>query len=653
MTAKSEIRTPDPSRTKHILIGTAGHIDHGKTRLVGKLTGINTDRLPEEQARGISIDLGFAHFEQDGIQFGVVDVPGHERFVKNMVAGATGVNVAMLVIAADDSVMPQTREHLEIMQLLGIPTGLVALTKIDLVERDYLELVAADIEDFLRGTFLEGCPIVPVSSQTGEGLDELKATLVRVAHEVVLPEANDLFRLPIDRVFSVAGHGTVVTGSVMSGSASAGETLELLPEMREVRVRGVQHHGQQADSAAARQRTAINLAGIKNEEVDRGMELASPGYLLPTRRMLVELRNLSSSPLVLRDRLVFNLHLGTREVLARINLKGHTLPPGETGFAELRTKEPIVAAHGQRFILRRVSPSITVSGGRVLDPCLPVGKRIKDLVSLGTRWAQTSDVARLSALISQKDSLDDSPLEAARRVGIQPPRYRQLLDELRSSGQLVRLGSAERGLLVHKDRLVALSASVMKTVREVLAKHQPRRALPRELFLSACREITHPALLDAVFNQLLVKNELVKVGPQIGPADAQIKLTKNQQAARTKMLEAIAAAGLMPPTTKELAATVGQTLDQIAPLLHVSCEDGLLVKIAEDLYFAPEAIEHARQLCAEFLDKNGPASMAQLRDAWGVSRKFSVPLCEFFDANSLTVRNGDLRVAGPKLLQPL
>lgn len=641
------------TNSKHILIGTAGHIDHGKTRLVGKLTGINTDRLPEEQARGISIDLGFAHFEQNGIQFGVVDVPGHERFVKNMVAGATGVNLVMLVIAADDSVMPQTREHLEIMELLGIPAGLVALTKIDLVERDFVELVAADISDLTRGTFLDGCPIVPVSSQTGEGLDELRAALAKLANDVVFPEALPLFRMPIDRVFSVAGHGTVVTGSVASGSTRAGETLEMLPEQREVRVRGVQHHGSQADDASARQRTAINLAGVKTDEVERGMELASPGYLLPTRRVLVELKHLSSSPLLLKDRQVFNLHLGTREVLARINLKGTPLPPGERGFAELRTKEPIVAAHGQRFILRRISPSVTIAGGRVLDPCLPVGKRIKDLASLGAKWASSSDVARLSALIAQKDSIDDSPLEAARRAGIAPARYRQLLDELRTTGQLIRLGSAERGLLVHKDRLAALSASVMKTIREVLAKHQPRRALPRELFLSGCREITHAALLDAVFNHLLVKGELVKVGPHIGPADAQVKLTKNQQAARAKLLEEVTSAGLTPPTTKELAATVGQKLDQIEPLLHVSCEDGLLVKVAEDLYFSPEAIERARQLCAEFLDKNGPASMGQLRDAWNVSRKFSVPLCEFFDASGLTIRNGDLRIAGPKLSQPL
>jgi selenocysteine-specific elongation factor len=640
------------SATKHILIGTAGHIDHGKTRLVGRLTGINTDRLPEEKARGISIDLGFAHFEREGITFGVVDVPGHERFVKNMVAGATGVNLAMLVIAADDSVMPQTREHLEIMELLGIPAGLVVITKTDLVEPDFVELVASDIEELVRGTFLEGCPIVPVSSETGAGLDELKATLARIAREVVLPETMDLFRMPIDRVFSVAGHGTVVTGSVQSGSAKPGETLELLPDLREVRVRGVQHHGTSADDASARQRTAINLAGVKAEEVARGMELASLGYLKPTRRLLVELRNLSSSPLLLRDRLTFTLHLGTREVLARINLKGQTLSPGERGFAELRTKEPIVATHGQRFILRRTSPPTTVAGGRVVDPALPIGKRIKDLAALGQPWQSANDVERLSALISQRDSIHGSPLEAAWRVGLAPARYRELLEQLRSSGSLIRLGSEDRALFVHKDRLAALSASVLKTIREVLAKHQPRRALPRELFMSACHEITQPTLLDAVFQHLLTKGDLVKIGHQIGPADAQVKLTKNQQATRAKLLEEIAAGGLMPPTTKELAASVAQKIEQIEPLLHVGVEDGLLAKVADDLYFSSEAMERARVLCEAELGKLGQATMAQLRDAWSVSRKFSVPLCEFFDANGLTIRNGDLRVAGPKLARP-
>ena len=260
--------------TQHVIIGTAGHIDHGKTRLVGRLTGIITDRLPEEKARGISIDLGFAHWQTDDFQFGVVDVPGHERFVKNMVAGATGVNLALLVVAADDSVMPQTREHLEIMDLLGVRTGAVVITKTDLVEPDFVELVEADIEELVQGTFLEGCPIVPVSSETGAGIDELKATIDRLAREIDWSAAQDVFRMPVDRVFSITGHGSVVTGSALSGEVHGGDILDLLPEGREVRVRSVQSHGTGVEEGGARQRTAVNLAGLKVDELARGMELA-------------------------------------------------------------------------------------------------------------------------------------------------------------------------------------------------------------------------------------------------------------------------------------------------------------------------------------------------------------------------------------------
>lgn len=644
--------TTTSQHPQHVLIGTAGHIDHGKTSLVGRLTGINTDRLPEEKARGISIDLGFAHFTHDGIQFGVVDVPGHERFVKNMVAGATGVNVALLVVAADDSVMPQTREHLEIMELLGIPAGVVAITKTDLVDPDFIELVKADIEALVEGTFLAGAPIIPVSSQTGAGLDELKSTLARVAREVVLPESGDLFRMPIDRVFSATGHGTIVTGSVLSGSVKAGDTLELLPEVREVRIRGVQHHGLQADDAAAGQRTAINLAGVKADEIRRGMELATPGFLRPSRRLLVELRNLSSSPVVLRDRLTFHLHLGTEETLARLNLKRATIVPGERGFAELRTKTPVVAVHGQRFILRRISPAVTVAGGRVLDPALPTDKRVKDLAGLGAAWSSSSAADRLSALIAQRDSIDESPLEAAWRVGVKPTDFPNVLSDLRSSGRLVSLGPAARGVLVHVDRLTALSSSVLRTIRKLLAELQPRRAVPRERIVAACRDITSLTLLEAVIDRLLAQGDLVKVGANLGPADIQVKLTKNQQAVRARMVEAITASGLTPPTTKELATTLQQKPDAIEPLLHLSCEDGLLVKVSDELYYSAEAIERARRLCADELSKLGQATMAQLRDAWGVSRKFSVPLCEFFDAHHLTVRQGDLRAAGSKLAEP-
>jgi selenocysteine-specific elongation factor len=463
---------------KHILIGTAGHIDHGKTRLVGQLTGIGTDRLPEEKARGISIDLGFAHWESNGLQFGVVDVPGHERFVKNMVAGATGVNLVLLVIAADDSVMPQTREHLEIMDLLGIKAGVIAMTKIDIVDPDFVELVQAEIEELIEGTFLEGCEIVPVSSETGEGIEELKATITHVAGQLKWSEPQNLFRMPIDRVFSITGYGTVVTGSVQSGEVHSGEMLELLPDQREVRVRSVQIHGDKSEESGARRRTAVNLAGIKMEEITRGQELATPGYLKPTRRLLVNLRSLSSSPLILKDRLELNLHLGTREVPARVILKGKQLKPGETGFAELRVKQPITAVYGQRYILRRISPQLTVAGGAVLDPYLAPEKRVKHLQNYGEGMSSESQLQRLSFFLSQRDSVDESPLEAAWRAGVSADRYDEWIEQLKSDGLRTNLGTSERPLMVHRKRLDSVSQSVLRTIKKEIALRQPRRALP-------------------------------------------------------------------------------------------------------------------------------------------------------------------------------
>ena len=644
----------DPvTSVKHILIGTAGHIDHGKTRLVGRLTGVDTDRLPEEKARGISIDLGFAHWEADGFQFGLIDVPGHEKFVKNMVAGATGVNVALLVIAADDGVMPQTREHLEIMDLLGIGTGVVAITKTDLVEPDFVELVEAEIEETVAGTFLEGAPLVPVSSETGEGIETLKETLLEAARGVKLPESEPVFRMPVDRAISLPGHGTIVTGSVISGQVSAGDTLELWPEGREVRVRSVQNHGADSDDAGVRQRTAINLAGVKYDEVARGVELATAGLMQPTRRLLVDLKLLSSSPLQLKDRMELNLHIGTREVPARVMLKGRQLKPGEQGYAELRLAEDIVAAHAQRFILRRVSPALTVAGGRVLDPWLPVGKRIRDLQLAGAALDQDDERARLSGLVSKLDDIPETPLAALGRAGVGSRRYEELVDELTDDGTIVRVGSGDRPIPIHAERLGALAGTVMKTIREELEKRQPRRTLPRATVASACREILRPALLEAVLTHLVSSGELVTTGSNLGPADAQVQLTKAQRAARDTLLEQVQAAALTPPTFKELCESLGQSRDQLQALLSLCVEEGLVVAVSDELHFDPAAIEQGRSICVDVFADEGEVTMSQLREAWGSSRKFAVPRCEYYDAVESTVRQGDVRVPGPKLMTAL
>jgi selenocysteine-specific elongation factor len=638
---------------QHVLVGTAGHIDHGKTRLVGRLTGVMTDRLPEEKARGISIDLGFANWDSSGYRFGVVDVPGHERFVKNMVAGATGVNLALLVVAADDGVMPQTREHLEIMDLLGVRTGVVAITKVDLVDPELVELVREEVQDLVAATFLEGRPIITVSSETGEGIEELRKAIARAAEEIEWPESREVFRLPIDRVFSLAGHGTIVTGSALCGEVHAGDTLELLPRPRSVRVRSVESHGSGVAEGGERQRTAVNLAGVKADELDRGMELATPGYLRPSQRLVVEVRLLSSSPIALKDRLEVNLHLGTAEVPARVILKGRTVKPGETAFAELRTHEPVVAAFGQRFILRRTSPAVTVAGGRIVDPFLPPERRIRNLPEYAESAGAANPVDRLSFLFSHEDAAAITPLRAAARTGVRIAEFESLCDELKSQRVLIALGSVSRRTWIHKDRLAALSSSVLRTIRAELEKHQPRRSLPRNTLITACRDITAPDLLDAVFENLLASGELVKRGANIGPADAQVQLTKRQRQTLDDFLAAIAAAGLMPPTAKELAAQTGLSAAEVEQLLNLCREDGLLVRVGDAFHYTPENLERARAICAEHLQQTGQATMSELREAWGVTRKFSVPLCEHFDALGVTARNGDLRTAGPRIDEPL
>ncbi len=639
--------------SQYVIVGTAGHIDHGKTSLVKQLTGIDTDRLPEEQARGISIDLGFAHFDVDEFHFGLVDVPGHERFVKNMVAGATGVDLALLVVAADDSVMPQTREHLEIMDLLGVTAGIVAVTKIDLVDPAFVDLVKADVASQVQGTFLERAPVVPVSSQTGEGIDNLRRVLVEVARGRKWTTRAGLFRMPVDRVFSIAGHGTIVTGSVMEGEVRAGDTLELLPEQTAVRVRSVQSHGAHVTESGAHRRTAVNLAGIKTDEVQRGQELATPGYLQPAKRLLVSVRCLSSSPIELRDRLQLALHIGTREVAARLILKGQMIGPGESGYAELRLAAPVVATWGQRFILRRPSPALTVAGGVVLDPAIEPRRRIADLAARAAPLEAADGASRLAAFLSERDDIDASPATAAWKIGISPGEHADVMKRLTADGTLIAMGPRDSQRKIHRGRLNALKTAVLKRIRLELAAHQPRRALPRRMLQTACQTLAPPELVEAAFEQLLKEQKLVRIGENIGPADVQVQLSKNQAALRGKILEQIGAAGLTPPNLKELAQSLGQKVEQVQPLLTVCIEDGLLVDVGDGLHFPPAALEKARAICQSTLAQHRGATMSQLREAWGVTRKYSVPLCEWFDAHGLTIRAGDLRRAGPALGKPL
>ncbi|MEZ6042455.1 MAG: selenocysteine-specific translation elongation factor [Planctomycetaceae bacterium] len=648
-----------------VILGTAGHIDHGKTRLVAALTGIDTHRLPEEKRRGISIDLGFANWQTDDFVFGVVDVPGHRRFVRNMVAGATGIDIAVLVIAADDSVMPQTREHLQIMQWLGISCGLVVITKCDLVDSDMIELVRLDVAELTRNTFLQHAEIVCVSSESGDGIENLRSAIVRAAGQLPKRTAQwPVFRLPVDRSFSLAGHGTVVTGSAISGQVEAGDRLILQPEQLEVRVRSVQTHHRAADSAEAGQRTAVNLASIRPEQVPRGVELVTPGWFRPTQRLLAQLDGLNET-LIARGRLNAMIHIGTAEIPCRIVIKSDDVSATDTDqdeivrsqsssgglISQIVLQQAVIASHGQRFILRRLAPAATIGGGLILDPLCPARLRNREAIRLATGLQNLSAIERVSSVISLLPMVPDDLRETAIRSGCSLADVESALQELLKIGRLVRIGSKEPGLLVHRERLQGYSRTILSCVRKEIAAHPPGRSRSRRLLQSACHDLLDEQLTASVFELLIHDKKLVPLGPNLAVAGSEHQLTKKQSMALNQILEQVRKHELVPPTRKELADSLNEPLSMISAMLDIAVEDGLLIRVDESLHFTPDAIEKARIAASTLLKQNGPATIAQLRDAWTMTRKHAVPLAQYFDSVGMTIREGDLRVAGPNLLQ--
>ena len=637
---------------RSVIVGTAGHIDHGKTSLVQRLTGRNTDRLPAEQERGISIDLGFAQWKTAQFQFGIVDVPGHERFIKNMVAGATGIDLALLVVAADDGVMPQTREHLDILDLLGVRGGLVVMTKIDLVDPDYQDLVEHEIRELVAGTCLSQSPVIRLSTATGAGWEQLISALQSAAAQLSHPPERSIFRMPIDQVFSITGHGTVVTGTVLGGQVARDDLVEVLPRRTTVRVRAVQHHGSGTAQAAAHRRTGVNLAAIKPDELHRGCELATPGYLQPSSRLLVSIKNLKHSPVDIKDRQTLRLHLGTSETTVRVILKGWRIGPGETACAELRLLRPVVAEYGQCFILRRASPSLTLAGGQILDPLLEPRLRLKELQAVGLSRQASDPSARLSALleVSLRDQL--SHLEIACRIGIEPAAVGTLLEQLERQQVLYNWGTPGAPRWVHQHRIARLRETATRAINLVFAQHQPRRMLPLAILTSAVTQAVGEAYCGPLLNDLRSIGWLSCKGDLHGPAGLQVHLSKRQLELQRAALDVIQAAALAPPNLKELALELGQPLDKLGPLLELAIDNGHLVQIAEDLYFAPQALDKARRVSARLLTDPAGATVAQLRDAWQITRKHAFPLCEWLHAQQITERIGDTHFAGPKFKLP-
>jgi selenocysteine-specific elongation factor len=628
---------------KSIIVGTAGHIDHGKSALVEALTGTHPDRLAEEKRRGITIDLGFAFLEENNLRFGFIDVPGHERFVSNMLAGAAGLDLVLLVIAADESIKPQTREHFEICRLLGVTRGVVALTKSDLVDADTAELARLEIEDYLRGTFLEKAPVVAVSAKTGAGLADLKRELRAAAIQASGKDASRPFRLPIDRAFAIKGFGAVVTGTLISGSVGADDQVELFPSRQILRVRGVQSGGKSASRATAGQRTAVNLAGIEHTALKRGMSLAAPNRFRATTRIEVPLQLLSSAaPLKHRARVHF--HANTSETIAEVHLyNARELKPGETAFAHLRLTDEILLLPGDRFIIRQFSPVITIGGGVVLDAQArrPSTKDITRTTFLET--LERGDRAETLAATIARSRTGIAQTEIAARTG-------WLDGEIQSAAQ--KLIATNRAKDV-ADPLLLISATLYEDTRKKILTRvdQFHRANPlspgitREDLRSGLGRLVRPETFRAVLAELTSAKKIDVHGEHVKPPGAAVRLDTDEASTKTQIESAFAEAGLTVPAVKEVLAKVPVDPKRADQILHLLLRDKILLRITPELVFHRDALAHLKTRLAKYKKEKGDRiSVPAFKDLTGVTRKYAIPLLEFLDRERITRRAGDERV---------
>ena len=628
-----------------IVIGTAGHIDHGKSTLVKTLTGIDPDRLKEEQERGMTIDLGFARFSlPDGRRVGMVDVPGHERFIKNMVAGATGIDLVVLVVAADDGVMPQTREHLSIMQILGVTRGLVALTKIDMVEPGMVELAREDVRAATRGTFLEDAPILPLSSLTGTGLEEFKRELFRLAAETEPRSDAGVFRMPVQRVFSAKGFGTVVTGIPVSGAARVGDVLEVLPGGKRGKVRGIQAYQEAAARARAGHSSAINLSDLSIDEVARGHVLATPGFFRPTRMVAARLEALPGLAQPLADRLAIRLHTGTLEVVGELVLLDcEELAPGKSALVQLRLEEPVVCAPGDRYVLRLASPALTLGGGVLLEESKHRLKRFKKFVLEELTRAHGglgSPREHLDVVLARRSPGLASPAELAVEIKRAAGETEQLLGQLSAAGRVRALGT--RGW-IHAERLADARARLAGELARWFGENAHRTRMDvRDL-----RRLTgfEPGFLDALLEfEAGEKTLALEAGGLVHPLGrAQSADAATEEAARA-VLAALAKDPFQPPSPAELGQLLKLPDKRLRALLELLIDRGDVHRVNPDILMTREQFEGARAAVVENCQKNGSLDIPSLRDRLGTSRKYLIPLLEHLDATGVTLRQGTNRV---------
>ena len=637
---------------RHLIIGTAGHIDHGKTRLVQALTGMNADRLKEEQQRGITIDLGFAHAQIGPFQVGFIDVPGHERFVKNMLAGVGGIQFVLLVVAADESIMPQTREHFEICRLLGISHGIVVITKCDLVDPEFTDLVKEEIAELLRGTILENTPMTCVDSHSGHGMDQLRALLEEQLIELDLDDdlqSRHQFRLPIDRVFSLRGFGTVVTGTTWQGKIRKEDKVQAYPSSSQGRVKNLQIHGRNAAAATVGQRTALNLTGLDKGRLQRGMVLGPPGVFRPSFILDAGLELLASAPAPVRRRTPVRFHHGSTEVIGRVYPIGRKdLGPGETGLVQLRLEGPVVACAGDRFIIRRYSPLTTIGGGTVLDSRAPKRKRrdlegaFPGLLALQEAWSQDSSdclTRSIDYYVTKAGFRGASLSELQARSGMTEKAIQELLE---SAAGLIRFEAAD--LVVADDSLAALKDQIVDFTRRFHDQNPLLDGIPREELKERFMSWASNSYFNAVLQILEAESRIRASAHTVSQSEHRVTLTPDQKQLQERILATLDASPHSALRVEELATHLGREEKDINDVFFFLIHQGRIARLSESLFMTSTQVDRLKTGLLEAYASGTSFSVADFKNLLGLTRKLAIPFLEYLDKNRVTRRVGDRRV---------
>ncbi len=630
---------------KFLVVGTAGHIDHGKTSLIRALTGIDTDRWEEEKKRGMTIDLGFAHLQlPSGVSAGIVDVPGHEKFIKNMLAGAHGLDVVLFIVAADEGIMPQTKEHLTVCQSLGTKKGIVVLTKKDLVDEDWLELVKEEVKEFSRGTFLEGAPIVAVSSKTGEGIDELIKELDRIAIETEPKESGGILRLPVDRSFTVKGFGTVITGTLLSGKVKVGDEVEILPPGKRVKVRGIQVHGEKVEEAVAGQRTALNLSDVKKEEVTRGDLIATPGYLKPTNMVDVLVELSKDAEVIVTSGFKLHFHHLTSESEGELFLiDKDELLPGEKALAQIRLKDEVVPVYGDRFVIRNYSPATVIGGGKILDP-LPHRKFRRRLREEFKEKLEKiiggSLKERVLAHLRLKEPITTK--ELIQLLNLKPEEADKAVETLLSEGLVVKAGQE----IYTREKLEEIKKRVLELLDRTHSETPIAEGLTLQEIKSKLKESKE--LIEMAVRELLKESKIEE-----NQGFLRIRGFEPREAGVYKELvpkvEALICKGeFTPPSVKEIGKLVGTGEEKVNTIASYLVRRKGYHRIGE-LLISPESFNRIREILKRHFSKKETLSVGEFKDYLGVSRKFAIPLLEYLDSLGLTQRRESERVKGERL----